>query len=49
MNEVPHEPDEWRRITIHLRMLDRLAERYALVAADGDARETVAEPYVIHE
>ena len=49
MDEVPHEPDEWHRITIHLRLLDRLEERYALIAADGDPRETGAEQYVIHE
>jgi hypothetical protein len=46
---MPYESNEWHRIAVHLRLLDRPKERHALIAADGDPRQTRTEQYVIHQ
>lgn len=46
---MPHESNEWHRIAVHLRLLDRPKERHALIAADGDPRQTRTEQCVIHQ
>jgi hypothetical protein len=46
---MPDKSNEWHGIAVDLRLLDPLEERHALVAADGDPRQTRTEQDVIHK